>query len=150
MRNKKQELEIINFVLDYMEKNTKNAAEFIYEITNTESNNFMYSTQMNNGPAKGEIQMEMLTYYDIVDNYLKYRDDLMRCYDKLKNPNFPDEWNLRTDKKLQYFMCRCFILRIPEAIPDTKEGRAKQWKEYYNTKKGKGTIKHYLKLNKAR
>lgn len=148
MRNKKQELEIINWVLDYCGKQRPYAAEFIFEITNCESNGFMYSTQMGDGPARGEIQMEMATYYDIVDNYLSYRPKMMYYYNKLNNEDFPEQWNLRTDKKLQYFMCNCSVLRMPEAIPSTKKERAKLWKKRYNTEGGKGTPAHYLKLNK--
>lgn len=148
MRNKKQELQIINWVLDLCNKQRPYADEFIFEITNTESNGFMFSTQLDDGPARSEIQMEMATYYDIIDNYLKFRPDMMRIYEKLNNPNFPEEWNLRTDKKIMYFMCNCSILRMPEAIPSTKDGRSKLWKLRYNTEGGKGTPEHYMELNK--
>jgi len=36
---------------------------------------------------------------------------------------------------------------IPEQVPDNIYGRAKYWKKYYNTYKGKGTVEHYLKAN---
>lgn len=146
MRNKQQALYTIKFVLDFMGKNTKYAPELIYEVMNVESNNFQCNTQMENGPARGYIQMEMATFYDIVDNYLKYRPELMRCFETIRNKNMPNDWDLRMNVALQIFMCRCHFLRVRDPIPSTKKARAKYWVDNYNCG-GKGTVKHYMDLN---
>lgn len=44
---------------------------------------------------------------------------------------------------------RLFYRLIPEAILETIEGRAKYWKKYYNTVLGKGTVEHYLEMNRV-
>ncbi len=38
---------------------------------------------------------------------------------------------------------------VPEAIPATREARAKYWKKYYNTSKGKGSPEEYLERCEA-
>ncbi len=52
--------------------------------------------------------------------------------------------DLANDPLLSLICCRLSYKRIPAAIPGDLLGRAKYWKEYYNTQAGKGTIKHYL------
>ncbi len=42
---------------------------------------------------------------------------------------------------------RLFLLTIPEKIPDTLKGQAAYWKKHYNTVKGKGTARKFIKDN---
>lgn len=54
-------------------------------------------------------------------------------------------YDLRKNPKFSVFMARYFIYkRIPHKIPSTIEGRANDWKKYYNTIYGAGTIQHYM------
>jgi hypothetical protein len=43
-----------------------------------------------------------------------------------------------------FVFTRCFYKLIPEAIPETLQGRAEYWKKYYNTHLGKGTVNEYI------
>jgi hypothetical protein len=56
---------------------------------------------------------------------------------------------LRYNVFLSVLFCRLFYKLIPEPIPGTVEGRAKYWKKYYNTFRGKGTEMHYIKSVEA-
>ena len=48
------------------------------------------------------------------------------------------------DPLLSLILCRLHYKRVPARFPDDLIGRAKYWKEYYNTVAGKGTVHHYL------
>jgi len=52
--------------------------------------------------------------------------------------------DLANDPLLSFICCRLSYKRIPEAIPNDLIGRARYWKEYYNTAIGDGTVEHYL------
>jgi hypothetical protein len=45
---------------------------------------------------------------------------------------------------LSIICCRLSLKRIPDPIPNDLYGRACYWKEYYNTRAGKGTTDKYL------
>jgi hypothetical protein len=39
--------------------------------------------------------------------------------------------------------CRLKYWRVPKKMPNTIEGQAKYWKQYYNTELGKGDPEHF-------
>jgi hypothetical protein len=45
---------------------------------------------------------------------------------------------------LSLVFCRLRYLVVPEAIPDTREGRAVYWKKHYNSSAGKGSPQEFL------
>ena len=49
------------------------------------------------------------------------------------------------DLAYQILSCRYHYLRCPGKIPNSLEGQARYWKQFYNTRKGKGTIQEYIK-----
>lgn len=53
---------------------------------------------------------------------------------------------LRDDPKLASVFCRLHYRRAPVSLPDDINGCAAQWKQYYNTIKGKGTVPHFLSM----
>jgi hypothetical protein len=55
--------------------------------------------------------------------------------------------HLKGNPHLSALFAALKYMTVPKAIPGTREGRAKYWKQYYNTSAGKGTAKHYLKMN---
>jgi hypothetical protein len=71
-------------------------------------------------------------HFDIVQNVFGY---------DIKTVELED---LAYDPLLSLICCRLSYKRIPESIPNDLNGRAKYWKEYYNTKAGDGTVEHYL------
>ena len=58
--------------------------------------------------------------------------------------------DLRYNPLLCFIFTRLKYKKIPELIPNDVYGRAKYWKDHYNShhKNAKGTIGHYLEANK--
>jgi len=52
--------------------------------------------------------------------------------------------DLADDAMLALCLTRMKLLLIPEPIPTTLEAQARYWKEYWNTKAGKGRVEHYM------
>jgi hypothetical protein len=100
-----------------------------------------------NGRAIGFFQVEPLTAFDLWENFAqsrpKYRDVLLRY-------GF-DDGDLRfivtSNIAIQIALCRLHYRRFKEPIPTTLEGQAKYWKAFYNTKRGKGTVEHFIEAN---
>lgn len=60
------------------------------------------------------------------------------------------EWvELRHNPILCFIITRLFIMLRPNKIPPLIEDRAAYWKKWYNTTAGKGTIEHYIEVNKG-
>ena len=124
-------------------KNADFIIDMILETACVESNCGQYIKQIN-GPACGIFQIEPKTAKDIKENFLKYRQEYLDIYNKLFIPFLSLEDNLMYNLAFQIFMCRMFYMRINKPIPKTRKERARYWKEFYNTKKGKGTTVDYL------
>ena len=102
--------------------------------------------------ARGFFQCEPWVAVSVCDDYLQYREPLMKkiaevCYLDLKhftNPNKRD-WKkiLTTNITAQIVFCRLHYWRVPKKLPKTIDEQAVYWKKYYNTEKGAGTIKHF-------
>lgn len=71
-------------------------------------------------------------HFDIVKNEFGY---------DIKDVQLAD---LADDPLLSLICCRLSYKRIPDPIPSDLVGRAKYWKEFYNTQAGGGTVDHYL------
>lgn len=96
-----------------------------------------------NGPAEGIFQMEPNTELDIWDNYLNYRPELAQ---QILSIMGGDTESLVLNLGYQTIMARIHYLRVPEALPDSKDvaAMAQYWKRYYNTPKGKGTEAEFI------
>lgn len=116
----------------------------IIETACVESNCGEYIKQLK-GPACSIFQIEPRTAKDIIQNYIVKNKLRLQNFNRLYNANLTLEQNLCINLMFAIFMCRCFYLRIKEPIPSTVELRAKYWKKYYNTEKGKGTVEKYIK-----
>jgi len=101
-----------------------------------------YISQVGSGIAKGIFQMEDATHEDIIDNYLRYKDDHLKQF-----------YDMRVEPKVMIHnlwyaaqMCRLHYLRVPHALPDKDDivGQAEYYKKYYNTELGAGTIDEYM------
>lgn len=153
--NKEQIKEIISDTLKELDLYSDDAVSLVYNTGLVESR-YEYLKQIK-GPAKGLWQCESWVAVDICNNYLKYRKDLMKkvakaC--KLEWKYFLDpkeeQWEkiLTTNIAAQVSMCRLHYRRVPKPLPKTIEGQASQWKVYYNTSKGKGTVEKFLQIVK--
>lgn len=123
---------------------TSNVVNMIIETACVESNCGEYIKQLK-GPACSIFQIEPRTANDLITNFITKNKLRLDNFAKLYNGNLTLEQNLCTNLMFAIFMCRCFYLRIKEPIPSTVELRAKYWKKYYNTEKGKGTVEKYIK-----
>lgn len=140
--------QLFNAVLDTLEfcgmTCSDNVVNMIIETACVESNCGEYIKQIN-GPACSIFQIEPRTANDIIANFITNNKTRIDNFSKLYNRNLTLEQNLCTNLMFAIFMCRMFYLRVKEPIPSTVELRAKYWKKYYNTKKGKGTVEKYIK-----
>lgn len=144
---------LIKRVLQKIDLYSSEASEFIYNIGLVESK-YIYIQQIS-GPAVGVFQIEPWVGVDIIENYLKYRQDLMKvvastCYLDWSYFTAPKEndWEyiLTTNLAAQIVFCRLHLRRIPKKLPRTLEDQAIQWKKWYNTAKGKGTPEKYCEI----
>ena len=153
MLDQKQIKEVIESTLKDIDLYSDDAVSLIYNTGLVESK-YTYLQQIK-GPAKGLFQCEGWVAVDICKNYLKYRESLMKkvasaC--KLEwfyflEPNEADwEKILTTNIAAQIIMCRLHYRRVPKPLPKTVEEQASQWKVYYNTAKGKGTVEKFLEI----
>ena len=145
---KKSIQKIIKLALERLDLDSEDARSLIYNTGKAESG---YKTlqQYGGGPALGFFQMEPNTAIDIWDNYVMYRP---KYRDKLYALGFDEgtlEFCLLSNVGLQAALCRLHYRRVPSPLPkaDNMEAQAKYWKEFYNTRLGKGTVEHFIKAN---
>ena len=139
---------IIKLALQRLDLDSDDARSLIYGTGKAESG---YKTlqQYGGGPALGFFQMEPATCRDIWDNYVMYRP---KYRDKLYALGFDEgtlEFCLLSNVGLQAALCRLHYRRVPSPLPKAGdlEAQAKYWKEFYNTRLGKGTIEHFMEAN---
>ena len=101
-------------------------------------------------PALGFWQVEPFTAKDTLDNYVKFRPRIKEALLFLGLNEDKLEFSLLSNIALQAAFCRLKYLRDKQSIPswDNIEAQAQYWKRVYNSKLGKGTIKHFLSANK--
>tara|TARA_R100001594_G_scaffold141731_1_gene187997 strand:- start:334 stop:786 length:453 start_codon:yes stop_codon:yes gene_type:complete len=149
---KNQMKDIVVEVLAMLEKQTgipktREAVNLIYETGMAESG-YRALVQKGGGPALSFFQIEPATGRDIFNNYVEFRQKLVEALINFGLDPMNLDFCIKTNIAIAICMCRFHYRRVPSAIPRTKEGRAKYWKTYYNTVKGKGTIEHYMEANK--
>lgn len=94
----------------------------------------------------GLTQFDELPFNDIKNRSMKLRSKILK---DLKVDISLVEWNeLRHNSFLALLFTRLHYWLKGDPIPRTIEERAAYWKLHYNTKLGKGTIEHYLEMNR--
>jgi hypothetical protein len=156
--NKKQMLSLIGETLQEIGLHSEDAVSLVYNTGLVESKYEYLYQKGGSHVARGFFQCEPHNAVDICKNYLAYRDELMRevasaCmidWRYFTSPN-EDAWRiiLTYNIKAQIAMCRLHWRRVPKKLPKTIKGQAEQWKQYYNTASGKGTVDHFIKLVEA-
>lgn len=138
--NQLQLRELIEHVLRDIDMYSESAVELLMLTAAVESNLGEYIKQKGGGPALGIFQMEPDTEDDIWFSYLYYRDAKQRIVEKYDSAG---EFDLWANLGYQIVLCRFHYYRVPEPLPaaDDIRGLAFYWKRYYNTRKGKGTVK---------
>ena len=101
-------------------------------------------------PAIGFFQIEPATMNEMIDNYIKYRSHYKKNLISL-GMNFKKDtiMSVMSNIGVQAALCRIHYRRDKHSIPswDDLEGQAKYWKRVYNTPKGRGTVKHFVRAN---
>ena len=103
-------------------------------------------------PAIGFWQIEPATMYDMMRNYLiyrsKYTDALKDLGMKFKGDDI--EISVMANMAVQAGLCRLHYRRDKDPLPswDDLEAQGRYWKKVYNTYKGRGKVKHFMKANK--
>tara|TARA_R100000458_G_scaffold13356_1_gene11128 strand:- start:120 stop:602 length:483 start_codon:yes stop_codon:yes gene_type:complete len=156
--NQRQIRKLIDHILKKIDLYSEQASELVF-LTGLVESRYEYIRQMGDGPACSPFQVETATAYDICKNYLVYKKALAKRIasavhvpiDVIFNP---DREQL---KELLWYnlafgaiFCRLVYRRVPSALPRDTEGMAKYWKQNYNTMLGKGTVQHFLDLEKER
>lgn len=102
-----------------------------------------YFVQNGSGPALGAYQMEPNTHDDILKNYVVYRPVMMSKLNDLGYHDFHHSV-LKYDIRYATIFARLHYKRVPEKLPVKVSEMAVYWKEYYNTKLGKGTEQEFI------
>ncbi len=98
------------------------------------------------GAGMGITQFDDKPFQDIRDRNQKLRPKILK--DLGIDINLVEWDDLRYNQFLALLFTRLHYWLKGDPIPQTIEERAKYWKLHYNTALGKGTVEHYLKMNK--
>lgn len=91
----------------------------------------------------GLCQFDKIAFDDVKQRTAKHKRDRIKRVFGLNIQEVKHE-SLAYSPLLSFIFCRLFYMLIEEPIPETVNGRAKYWKKYYNTVKGKGTTVKYV------
>ena len=98
------------------------------------------------GAGMGLTQFDEFPFNDIKTRTMKLRPQIQK---DLKIDISLVNWDdLRFNPFLSLLFTRLHYWLKGSPIPATIEERAKYWKLHYNTVQGKGTVEHYLEMNK--
>lgn len=125
-------------------KYNQDAVELLLGTAAQESAYGKYIRQIGGGPALGKFQMEPATFNDIVKNYLKYHPDIAAKIKSICHVNVFNSIDLINNDRLAICMCRVHYLRVKYALPTSTVRYAAYWKLFYNTRKGKGTMREFI------
>lgn len=114
---------------------------------------YEYIKQMNDGPAASFFQVEPASAVDNCQHFLSHRKSLMqncafasRVDIKYWQMYDLDIWSEILEKNIASGIVHCRIKywRVPKRMPNTIEGMANYWKEFYNTSEGKGNPEEFV------
>lgn len=98
------------------------------------------------GAGMGITQFDKIPFADVRDRSIKLRPAILKELGvDIAKVNWDD---LRYNIFLSLLFARLLYWLKGDPIPATIEERAKYWKLHYNTKDGKGTVEHYLEMNR--
>ncbi len=148
--NPNQFRELIRETLDVIipEYNSPEAVELLMMTAAQESFLGRFIKQLDCGIAKGVFQMEMATYQDLFDNYIRYHPDLLNKIFHYFPVNADTvEINMCGNLPYQIVIARLNYYRKRGNIPewDNILGLAEYYKKHWNTYLGAATIKQVLR-----
>lgn len=156
--NHRQVRKLIRKTLKKMNMWSEDAEELVF-LTGLVESGYKYITQIGSGIARSFFQVEAFTAKDSIDNYLSYRKAVLGDFAFAIQRSSEDIMSMSEEdfRELLWHdiaagiaFCRIKYRRVPKAIPSDLNGLAKYWKDYYNTEKGAGTVKHFLDMEESR
>ena len=157
MVDSKQMRSVINQVLQKMgdKYSSSDAIELVFNTGLVESKYVYLMQKGGTNIARGFFQCEPWVAVDICENYLKYRDKLLKSvanacsldWSYFTSPK-EDDWRfiLTTNIAAQIAICRLHYRRVPKRLPRTLEDQSVYWKSFYNTAKGAGTPEKFMEI----
>ncbi len=144
--DKKQLRILIRNTLNAVNLYSQSAEELLLLTAAQESQGGKYIRQIK-GPALGIMQMEPKTFYDHVNHFLRYKEELRINILSTCNMTWYDESSLIYNLRFSIIMARIHYLRFSEMLPLHTDihALATYYKKYYNTKLGKATVKEAIK-----
>lgn len=135
-------LDIIDAVVDCLGGGV-NARLLMAETSMQETKFGEYGDPTPYGAGTGLCQHDELPYNDIIRRSRSKHLDAIK--ERFRIDMREVQWReLENSPILAFIACRLHYKLVPEAIPESVEGRAGYWKKYYNTSAGKGTVEEYI------
>ena len=156
--NHRQIKKLIETTLKKMDMWSEEAVELVF-LTGLVESGYKYISQIGSGIARSFWQVEVATAKDCIDNYLIYRQDVLKSFGEAvhRKPSEILAWTeeelhelIWHDMALGIAFCRIKYRRVPKRLPKTLDECASQWKEFYNTVHGAGTVSHFLEMSEKR
>ena len=146
MLDKVQFRELIETALRRLNMYNESAVNLLLGTAAQESRFGTYLKQLGGGPAMGIFQMEPATEKDCWDNYLSYRDNIVKRITDLSGITGPNPEALQWNLYYSIAMCRVRYYRVPTPLPNADDiaGLAAYWKQNYNTPAGAGTVNEFI------
>lgn len=136
--------ELVENALKGIQCYSPEATELILGTAAQESAFGKYRRQLGGGPARGIFQMEPRTHNDIVNNFLRYHNDLaVRVLKYCNLPKF-DAYLLEFNDDYACCFARLQYWRYPDRIGQRLNDWARLWKLRYNTPFGAGTEDEFV------
>ena len=139
--NHRQIKKLIETTLKKMDMWSEEAVELVF-LTGLVESGYKYISQIGSGIARSFWQVEVATAKDCIDNYLIYRQDVLKSFGEAvhRKPSEILAWTeeelhelIWHDMALGIAFCRIKYRRVPKRLPKTLDECASQWKEFYNT-----------------
>lgn len=121
----------------------KKAIALLMETAMQETHLGQYADPTPNGAGMGLCQFDEIAFKDVKQRTRSKDIQKIQKYFGVHIMNV-EHRDLKHSPMLSLLFCRLFYRLIPEEIPKTVEDRAKYWKKYYNTVKGKGNASEYI------
>ena len=141
--------DIIDWALVEVSMYSPEAAQLVYRTGMAESGYRALRGATKGNPAIGFWQVEPATIDDCGDNFISFRQELMRSILHLGFHIDDRNMSVLSNLALQIVFCRIKYWRFPKKLPELNdlEAQAGYWKDCYNSKLGRGTIKHFMEAN---
>ena len=142
--------EIVEYALYKVDSYSDDALALVVRTGMAESGYRALKGYGEGNPAIGFWQIEPATMNDMITNYIHYRSHYKKNLISL-GMNFENDtiMSVMSNLAVQAALCRLHYRRDKYPLPswDDLEGQASYWKRVYNTVKGRGTVKHFIKAN---